>query len=594
MYDYTNKQKNMKHELNMLLSKTLTMFRYEGLPETIPQRELERQLQTGGYAFITKVKGELYSFTGGLGGEPDVYGNPTQIVIANPALDYNATLDIKKDGVLVRSDTMENGLSHLLAKYATMMNESEITMVVNSFNARFPVLLSAGDDKTKESAEAYLKQIQAGELGVIAENRLFEGINLQTAGGQGSMFTQLIEYQQYLKATLYNELGLEMNNNMKRERLTEDEVNMTDIIYPFVDNMLTNREEALELINEKYGTEITVGFDSVWAKHAPSDAWDDEAFYDELDMHLEMLMGSMEQEQAQMPMPVEEELPELTEDELLEILAQLEALSEEVNNGNNSSEHADSEADSGRSDTTSDGGLGEREESPTDIEPSGKPRGDDNGPEHDNTGPSDGAGSRGTGLDAGTEDTGTDTTRSTDAKSDEPDVASSTTDDVTDETDATGEPSGVEDATSTSTDEPDGTPGEHNTGLHAIGRRSVATEDGQQPNITINIGDTGNADSGARSEVEVLDAKTTHDGDETGTPGEGTGTGGTPVNVTVNIHEEVNDEEVTENSNTDGPRVDVIGITDEIVVVGVRDGDYEEQELTVIERDLEEDEEVES
>ena len=122
----------------------------------------------------------------------------------------------------------------------------------------------------------------------------------------------------------------------------------------------------------------------------------------------------------------------------------------------------------------------------------------------------------------------------------------------------------------------------------------MATEDGQQPNITINIGDTGNADSGARSEVEVLDAKTKNDGDETGTPGEGTGTGGTPVNVTVNIHEEVNDEEVTENSNTDGPRVYVIGITFEIVVVGVRDGDYEEQELTVIERDLEEDEEVES
>ena len=68
MYNYTQKTTNVMKELNILLSKTLSMFRYEGLPDSIPQRELERQLQTKGYAFITEFKGKLYSFTDGLGG----------------------------------------------------------------------------------------------------------------------------------------------------------------------------------------------------------------------------------------------------------------------------------------------------------------------------------------------------------------------------------------------------------------------------------------------------------------------------------------------------------------------------------------------
>ena len=337
MYNYTQKQGNIKRELDILLSKTLSMFRYEGLPDTIPQRELERQLQMKGYAFVTKVEGKLYSFTDGLGGMPDPYGNPTKITIANPALKYNATLDLEEDGVLIRSDSMMNGLRYLLEKYATMMTESEVTMMVNSYNARIPALISAGDDKTRESAEQYLQRIVNGEMGIIAENRLFEGVKVQSSGVGGSIFTQLIEYQQYLKATLYNELGLEMNNNMKRERLTQDEVNMTDIIYPFIDNMLTNRQMAVEKINKMFNKEITVGLDSVWAKHAPSDAWDDDQFYEELDEYLDLLLGQQEEAQPT-EAPVEEDvLPGVSEEELTNILEQLKLLSEEEEDGNRES-----------------------------------------------------------------------------------------------------------------------------------------------------------------------------------------------------------------------------------------------------------------
>ena len=387
MFDYKNKNLNRKREFDYLLSKTLSMFKYGGLPETIPQRELERQLQTKGYAFITKVRGKLYSFNGGLGGVPDPYGNPTQIVIANPALDYNATLDIKKDGVLIRNDEMMNGLTHLLEKHIYMLTENEISMVVNSFNARMPILISAGDDNTRESAEHYINNIINGETGVIAENRLFEGINVQA--GQYAQYTQMIEYHQYLKASLYNELGLEMNYNMKRERLTEDEVNMADIIYPLIDNMMKMRLMAIEEMNEMFDLEVEIGFDSIWAKHQPDEAFDEDAFVDELGMYLEEMFSAPAPAPSEEMARFEQLANQNSEEELQAVLDELLLIQAEegsTSGDTTTTSNADS-VDSDTDDNPNERGESSTRESDTNPGSSGGDRSDDTEPRVDNTRP---------------------------------------------------------------------------------------------------------------------------------------------------------------------------------------------------------------
>src|SRR5690348_3461332 len=98
MYNFKDKMRNISNMNNYMLARTLSMFNYIGLPSTLPDKEIEKQLQTKGYTFITEVEGELYALQGSLGGEQDVYGNYTQIIINNPALKFNKTLDLKKDG----------------------------------------------------------------------------------------------------------------------------------------------------------------------------------------------------------------------------------------------------------------------------------------------------------------------------------------------------------------------------------------------------------------------------------------------------------------------------------------------------------------
>lgn len=267
-YDYKSKKDNVRQLNKYMLAKTLSMFEYENLPATIPARELEKLLQRNGYAFITKAPdGELYAFTGGLGGETDVYGNATQIVISNPALKYNATLDIKKDGVLFYNDDMAAGLLAFYEKQNTLLVENEINMVVWGYNSRTQKLISAPDDKSKESADSYVKKIIDGELSVIGENALFDGVKVQPANNSsGNSVSQMIEYHQYIKSCLFNEVGLPSNFNMKKERLISSEIDQAeDSLFPLVYNMMENRIAAVNLINEMFGTNIKVGFGSVWA-----------------------------------------------------------------------------------------------------------------------------------------------------------------------------------------------------------------------------------------------------------------------------------------------------------------------------------------
>lgn len=249
-----------------MLARTQSMFDYEGLPDTIPARNLEIMLQLNGNVFFTDKPGDYYVFTGGLGGEPDVYYEPTIYTVANPALKYSANLKIGEDGVLIRSDSYGIGLLPMMQKYAALMVENEFTMRIADINSRIAFLLSAADDRTEKSAKLFLERIVNGEMGVITESAFLESLKVNNAGTENSIrMTDLIEYQQYLKAAWFNDLGLNANYNMKRESISPDEAQLNDAaLLPLVDDMLESREKALKEINEKYGLDIKVKLDSSW------------------------------------------------------------------------------------------------------------------------------------------------------------------------------------------------------------------------------------------------------------------------------------------------------------------------------------------
>lgn len=264
MYNPANKKQNITNMNDYMLAKVLGMFKYEGLPDSLPQSELEKMLVLGGKVAIVKNGGDVVAFSGTYTGKQNVYGNYTNFQVINPFINLSKSFEIDKDCIIIKNDSCEKGLMPIFDKFNYLLVENQLSMEMNSFNTRTINTISASDSRTKESAETYLKKISDGERAVIGENAFFEGVKLH-GGESRSPITGLIEYHQFIKASLYNEIGLNSSHNMKRERLNTAEVEQdTDSVKVLADNMLQCRQEGVEKVNEFFGLEIKVDFAGAW------------------------------------------------------------------------------------------------------------------------------------------------------------------------------------------------------------------------------------------------------------------------------------------------------------------------------------------
>ena len=257
-----------KQIISQMLNKTITIFKYGNLPETITEKDIEIITQVNGYSIWKEVDGKLYVFYGSLGGEPNPYYLPTIAIIANPALRYNASLKIDEECVVMLNDYLYTGLMPLFNKYGSLLTEAEISLKYAIINARVPALLQSDNDNTYKSAQEFFSKIEKGDgYGIIASKEFFEGIKSQDFYKQ-PYIKDLIESIQYIKASWYNEIGLNSQFNMKREAINSAEVTLNeDILYPAVDVMLQCRKKAVEKINKMFGTNITVELNSVWEQN---------------------------------------------------------------------------------------------------------------------------------------------------------------------------------------------------------------------------------------------------------------------------------------------------------------------------------------
>ena len=273
MINLTDKKALLKQFKENQLNKSLTMFEWQNLPNTLPMVELEKMLQIKGYAIIAKYKGDVYAFNGGFAGQ-DPYYRPTHVIVNNPALKMNATYKIDEDCIVIKNDDMKQGLIKIYEYFGQRLIENQITMLMTDYNLRMPFTISSSDDQTTQSAKDYLNKIIDGSLGVIGEQKLFKALSVTpTNTKQTATFADLYGYQQFIIAQLNNTIGLATNNNMKRERLTTNEIEINkNASYPLVDNMLRNRQQAVEQINKMFGLDINVGYSSIWGTANTNDS----------------------------------------------------------------------------------------------------------------------------------------------------------------------------------------------------------------------------------------------------------------------------------------------------------------------------------
>ena len=264
-FNITNKVGNENLLFNMFLSKTLTMFKYKGLPDSIPYEILENYLQTTGKAFIFKYDDDLIALPIELNSDKvDYYNRPTTGNVFLNNEKKLITVDLK-DGVLISNDYLQLGFTELFNKYSYLINQSELTLYIANVWKRASKIISASDDGTIQSAKEYVNKIENGDISIISTNPIFNDLNITTDNVTSVSLSELIQYDNYFKSNLFNEIGLSSNKDMKKERLITSEIEQNNnVIYPFVDNMIDCRKTGISKVNEMFNLNVSVEFDSSW------------------------------------------------------------------------------------------------------------------------------------------------------------------------------------------------------------------------------------------------------------------------------------------------------------------------------------------
>lgn len=268
-----NKESLFDSYVLYFFDKCFSIFNIEGLPGSMPKHDILRLLFSYGWCVIPneKIKDNVYAFTGGLGGIYNAYYEPTQVIISNPYLNYNKTLTIQdeKDAVLIRNDTYLMGLFPLINKYATIMTECDLSLRLGVINTRKVNTFVADNQDVKDAFDNYNKAVEDGiQPSAIVSNAFLqgqEGLKDVQQPVRVNNLKDLIELKQYCLASLWNEIGVNANYNMKRESINESESGLNEqALIPFIQDMLNNLKEGFEKVNAKHSLNIKVELSPMW------------------------------------------------------------------------------------------------------------------------------------------------------------------------------------------------------------------------------------------------------------------------------------------------------------------------------------------
>lgn len=266
----SRKRKITKLNMDNMLRRTCRMFNWKGLPETIPQRFLELVLQINGLCAIIKHSNELYCVWGSAGGEPNYNYLPTKFIVANPYLNiykaYTVNSGEDNDCVLCLNDSLYQGMVPLISYHSELLTEIQLTKRCVMVTHRSPIIATAPSNNDKENVDEWFKNLENGDLKAIYDKNFLKQINSIPLNNAGhNIITQILELEQYQKASLFNDIGLQMNYNMKRETITSSEAQLGEsALLPLCDDMLEMRKNICAEVNKMYGQNWEVEFDSAW------------------------------------------------------------------------------------------------------------------------------------------------------------------------------------------------------------------------------------------------------------------------------------------------------------------------------------------
>lgn len=275
MYDVADVTSGYDFWFYKLLNYCLGIYKYTGLPKSLPGREILMNLIMTGHAVIFQNRSELVT-TKTVLYDFDMYYRPTKATYGNVRI-FSRQLKLGEDaevvylnhieGNVLTNQAVDSGLRSFILRYARQLADIESTANIYAVNMRLQSFPVASDDITREQVENFYKKIALGEKAVIMDNMILEMFrNVEVANRiTNDTLNDILIARDKVLANFFQDIGIKYRQEQKKAQLTEDEVEADEqILVIDVEQMREVQQEGFDRVNDMFGTDIRVQINPIY------------------------------------------------------------------------------------------------------------------------------------------------------------------------------------------------------------------------------------------------------------------------------------------------------------------------------------------
>lgn len=250
--------RSLNYWLETLFEKCVRMFEWRGLPNTIPQKEIEQRLILDGYCgMVNDKKAGLIVASGGLSGVTPYCDEFKNFTYAAPEC-AGGMVDLGKNAVLIENTSLRNPLLPMILRYSDLLAHAEISLKMALINNRVNNAYAVESNEIAESVNAYYNKIYNGKNGSILDDSLVSGVqNIANTRASG-VVAECIEARNDILRAFFAEIGVRFAKD-KKERVVVDEVSADNqMLLLNVNDMKRQRKKSALEINKIFGKNVSV------------------------------------------------------------------------------------------------------------------------------------------------------------------------------------------------------------------------------------------------------------------------------------------------------------------------------------------------
>ncbi len=249
-----------------LLERCFGTFVYDGLPESLPEIEVEKRVLFGFAPIFRHPKFGLITAWATVTGV-NHFNRPVTCTWSQ-ANCGSGTLTIGKDCAIIYNDTSDEtseyqnprGLSELIDRFARLLADVDSSLDIMTVSARKTAWAVAKSPDVAKSVKAAYGRQRAGDFDVVMDEGLYDFFKVypETTSARVMSTNDLIALKEHLIRDFMAQIGIKTAER-KAERMLTDEIAADDAMLDAnLADMLEARKRGVERVNKLFGTNISV------------------------------------------------------------------------------------------------------------------------------------------------------------------------------------------------------------------------------------------------------------------------------------------------------------------------------------------------